>query len=446
MTLEGYIVPIHPIWFHSMSRDHALDATRTFAIWFMIVCHVARLIYEQGYQLATSEKVLSRMRPSFKNADIDGTNTLNLEEFSTLFQNESQTSIKTIFEAYDKNQDLLLTLSEVISSTTRVPLRPSYMSLSLDIEPLCQALFMTMVGVSMLYSLNLTRKPDLWNRLQLRRASELYIIGFVFFVVQFGIQWPWMFIGHGILISISAAIVLCIPLVRNRLLGYLTLIGLWSTLLTLNILDIRIGFINAGNGPFMPHVILSVFGVIAGGILLEKNRRHQQWFLGVMAIIFIISLSQLDFLQYFTYPDDPSAPYGRRDYKASYKVWGGNGLEQIWGIIQGEKLRTSVKTYYNYTATTIPLLMSLCTGVYLFFRGLGPLTEKLSPLWSVGKHSLGVYMLHLILIALCTVIFGSMRPFDTAMEINFAFVVILLICYAYAFFKERRLRIKRLSK
>ena len=70
---------------------------------------------------------------------------------------------------------------------------------------------------------------------------------------------------------------------------------LWTTLLTLNILDIRIGFINAGNGPFMPHVILAVFGVIAGGILLNDNRTHQKWFIGVMAVILMVSLSQLDF-------------------------------------------------------------------------------------------------------------------------------------------------------
>ena len=81
--------------------------------------------------------------------------------------------------------------------------------------------------------------------------------------------------------------------------------------------------------------------------------------------------------------------------------------------------------------------MSLCTGVYLFFRALGPLTKILSPLWSVGRHSLGVYMLHLILISLCTVIFGSLRPFETATEINLALAVIVLICYGYAFFKER---------
>ena len=88
--------------------------------------------------------------------------------------------------------------------------------------------------------------------------------------------------------------------------------------------------------------------------------------------------------------------------------------------------------------------MSLCTGVYLFFRGLGSLTERLSPLWSVGRHSLGVYMLHLILIALCTVIFGSMRPFDTALEINLAFESSLRFA-TVMHYSKRRLLITRQS-
>ena len=85
-----------------------------------------------------------------------------------------------------------------------------------------------------------------------------------------------MFIGHGILLSISSAIVLCLPLVRNVQYAYVAFLVLWSSLLTLNIMDIRIGFVNAGNGPFMPHVILSVFGVIAGGILGGRGKTKNQ--------------------------------------------------------------------------------------------------------------------------------------------------------------------------
>ena len=124
---------------------------------------------------------------------------------------------------------------------------------------------------------------------------------------------------------------------------------------------------------------------------------------------------------------------------------GSNGIEQVWGMIKGQELKESIRTYYNYTATSIPLLMSLCTGVYLFFRALGPITEKLSPLWAVGRKSLDVYILHLILIALCTVIFGSVRPFETPMQVNTACGVIVLICYGYSLFRERKKRPKPIS-
>ena len=97
-----------------MSRDHALDATRTFAIWFMIVCHVARLIYKEGYQLTDSEGIFARMRPPFKEADLDGTNSLNIEEFSTLFKTTSENVISALFTAYDTNHDLLLSFKIVI--------------------------------------------------------------------------------------------------------------------------------------------------------------------------------------------------------------------------------------------------------------------------------------------------------------------------------------------
>ena len=255
------ILPHSLLWVHYMSRDHALDATRTVAIWFMIVCHVARLIYKEGYQLNDSEGIFPRMRPPFKEADLDGTNSLSIEEFSTLFQNSSDGVISTTFKTFDNNQDLLLSFKEITSGTTRVPLRPFYMDFSLDIEPLCQALFMTMVGVSMLYSLKLTRKPDRWNRSQLRRAGELYAIGFVFFhrtvrdsITEFCRAWhPHFYFFCDCTVSSACS---------KRALRLSDFY--WSVDDTANAQHLRhpnLVLSMRGNGPFMPHVILTVFGI-----------------------------------------------------------------------------------------------------------------------------------------------------------------------------------------
>ena len=420
-----------------MSRDHALDATRTFAIWMMISCHVARLINKKGLQFPQTDQTFSNLRSVFAKLDKDGTKSLSVEEFGSLFPNESQETIQTLFTSCDTSQSALLTYKEFYFGADKVQIRPEWMQFSLDIEPLCQALFMSMVGISLLYSLQITKKPELWSKRQIRRAGELYAIGLIFFVFQYGLQWPWMFIGHGILLSISSAILLCIPLVRRPTITYVAMGALWGAALLLNIYDVKIGFINAGNGPFLPHVLLSVFGLIAGGVLLSTQNKTKILFIGTMLLCASISLYTLDFMQFFEYPDPISEPYGRRDFAATYQSSGSNGIEQIWALLQGTSLKPSVKEYYNYTATSVPLLMAMCTSIYVVFRCLGGLTEKLSPLWLVGRHSLGVYILHLLLIALTTVIFGQMRPFHSEMEVQLCFLVVVLICYGYARFKER---------
>ena len=432
-----------------MSRDHALDATRTFAIWMMVACHVARLINKKGFQFGETNGTYSNLKNIFSRLDTDSSKSLSKEEFGVLFPNETNETITSLFSTCDTSQSSLLTYKEFFYGADKVQIRPDWMQFSLDIEPLCQALFMSMVGISLLYSLDYTVKKHVqnhgrtplgntWRNKQLRRAAELYGIGLIFFIFQYGIQWPWMFIGHGILLSISSAIILCLPLVKSPKWTYFTMIGLWGLALTLNIYDIKIGYINAGNGPFLPHVLLSVFGLIAGGVLMSVQRNTKIIFLGTMASFLVISLFSMDFMDFFDYPTPLSEPYGRRDYAATYQSAGSNGLEQIWTMIQGGTLKPSVKEYYNYTATSVPILMAMCTSIYVFFRFLGPLTAKLAPLWVVGRHSLGVYILHLILIALTTVIFGAMRPFENSMEIHCCFFVILLICYGYSFIKERK--------
>ena len=432
-----------------MSRDHALDATRTFAIWMMVACHVARLINKKGFQFGNTQETYSNLRKTFARLDVDSSKSLSKEEFGALFPNETQETITSLFATCDTSQSALLTYKEFYYGADKVQIRPEWMQFSLDIEPLCQALFMSMVGISLLYSQNYAIKkhaqlnPDepmgnKWRDKQLKRAAELYGIGFLFFIFQYGIQWPWMFIGHGILLSISSAIILCLPLVKSPKWTYVAMVGLWGLAFTCNIYDIKIAYLNAGNGPFLPHVLLSVFGLIAGGVLISEHRKTKLLFLGTMTAFAVVSLLVMDFMDYFDYPTPLSEPYGRRDYAATYQSAGSNGLEQIWTMIQGGSLKASVKEYYNYTATSVPLLMAMCTAIYVIFRAMGALTAKLSPLWIVGRHSLGVYILHLILIALTTVVFGSMRPFDNSIEIHACFFVVLLICYGYSFVKEKK--------
>ena len=421
-------------------RDAALDATRTVAILLMIACHVARLIPKSFYRLLgypqTENHHFIGLKNTFNRANADEKRNLNIEEFSSLFPQEDPDVLAAIFSDVDTNNSGYVLYSELYNAMTTFLLRPTWLQFSLDIEPLCQALFLGMVGVSLVYSMRIAaRKGEVsWGGRQFRRAIELYLIGMIFFLCQYGWQFPWLFIGHGILLTISIAILFWLPLVRRDIGLYVSmvigsLLAIIAIILDLN--NNQFELLNAGNGPVFPHIILTSFGVICAYILLDGGKTHKAIFLLAITGCVIYSFFHGNFMELFDYP------FGRKDFKVSYQL-AGTGPEQIWKLIAGGELPIKPKEYYNYRPGLAPMLMALCTGIYLLFKLLGPITQKLTPLWSIGRHSLGVYILHLILVALTTIVFGSQKPFETSLEVNLCFWVITLICYGYAFWKERK--------
>ena len=199
-----------PDTINAPSRDAALDATRTIAIVLMIACHVARLIPKFFYRITTAPQYeFIGLKKTFANANTNGGRTLNENELSALLENASSAEAKSIFSAIDSSGNGMITYREFYDGMDKSLLRPFWQQFSLDIEPLCQGLFLSMVGVSLVYSMRIAKKKGetAWGGRQLRRAIELYIIGMVFFLVQFGWQWPWTLIGHGILLTISMSFI-----------------------------------------------------------------------------------------------------------------------------------------------------------------------------------------------------------------------------------------------
>ena len=419
------------------SRDAALDATRTMAILLMIACHVARLIPKSYYTLRdATQYTFIGLKKTFTGADLDKNGYLNQKELANLLSESTPEQIETLFTAIDTSKHKPLSYSEFFYAMEKASLRPSWQQFCLDIEPLCQGLFLSMVGVSLVYSMRIAKKKGepSWGGRQFRRAIELYIIGMVFFLFQFGWQWPWTFIGNGILLTISMSILFWLPLVRKDIGLYISLaiLGILTALnFYLDYNEYHFAFVNGGNGPIFSHILLSSFGVVCAYILLDGTKVIKSIFLLIMVGCIVFSLNQESFMMLFDYP------FGRQDYQVMYQQ-AGNGPEQIWKLITGGELIEKEKEYYNYRPGLAPMLMALCTGIYLIFKLLGPITQKLKHVWLVGKHSLGVYILHLILIALTTVIFGSQKPFETKWEVNTSFVIITLLCYGYAFYKKRR--------
>ena len=202
---------------------------------------------------------------------------------------------------------------------------------------------------------------------------------------------------------------------------------------TLESIEFQSVFINAGAGPFFSHSILAAFGVIAGKILLDGNQIQRRSLLLIMGLCAGILLSQHSFKDLFGYP------FGRKEFELVY-LRASSGPEQIWKILSGETIKNSGKYYYNYRVGLAPMLMALCTGIYLFFRLFQPLTKFLQPLWSIGKHSLGVYLLHLIVMALIVVLTGSKRYFTSSLGIHGCFFAVTALCYLYAWYKARQKR------
>jgi hypothetical protein len=305
---------------------------------------------------------------------------------------------------------------------------------------------MSMVGVSLVYSLRIatSRRQDGWTKRQVRRAGELWLIGFVLFFVQRGWQWPWTVAAHGILEAIAEAMLIFLPAVligRNKpLRGALVAGGMTVAMMATDwVLDaqgIRILVLNAGNGCIIPYAIPTGFGVVAAYALLDGGKKAKAGLLVFAVACAAFTLSQVGFEDAF------GKPFGRVSTPAQFKI-AGDGFTQVWKLITDQPLKDYEASYYNFRPGLIPLLFALCTGVYTLFRLLGPVTERLKPLWVVGRHSLGVYVLHLILVAVPVVITGKNRALPEPWKANLGFVAILGLCYAYAFWKDRRAAKKR---
>lgn len=356
-------------------RDAALDATRTFAIWLMVACHVARLIKKS--------------------------------------------------------------------------IRPDWLQLAMLIEPLCQALFMAMVGVSLVYSLRVAdhRGETGWWKRQVRRVGELYVIGFIMFFAKRGWQWPWSVTSSGILTAIGEAMLLFLPPVllarKNPKLGMA--LGVGSVLLLaaadygLDASGTRLLVLNAGNGSILPYSILTGFGMLSAYVLLDGGKAAKAALAAALVVAAGVTLRRYGLEEVF------DKPIGRVSTPAQFEI-ATNGIVQLYKMATGGELKDYEASYYNFRPALTPLLMAMCGGIYAFFRLLKPVTDRLGPLWIVGRHSLGVYVLHLVLVALAVVIAGKNRALNDPLQVQAGFVVILGLCYGYAWWKERRAKAKKAAR
>ncbi len=304
--------------------------------------------------------------------------------------------------------------------------RPEWLSGVLLYEPLIPSLFLFLVGVSLTHSLARARDRRDWLSRQGRRAVMLWMISALFFALEHGIRSPDMLTASGILANIAYAVAITGTLLvapRKRLALTLALLAGAAAFVILDFGEIAVFAVNAGNAPFLPLWLFAIAGALCGLMSARLLTIASAITLGVGAFIALrAGLHDL-----FT------APLGRSDASRLLPA----------PLTGGEPLHVR---YYNFRT---PLVL-FCLGAHMasltaLRRLLRDTPERLaSHVFSIGRHALGAYILHLALLA-ALVVAGGPRPLHTPWQGNLVVVTVVGICLIWSIWRENRIRAKNID-
>lgn len=301
---------------------------------------------------------------------------------------------------------------------------PSWLNQCLNfffaIEPFTSASFLFLVGVGLNLSYQNTKlNYSSWLKNNVIKSGQLYLIGILFFFMEYGLQVPEMFLGPSILSVIALAIVslsLCLTSPVFLLWGSI-LIGAIS----LSCEGMAVTGINTGPGGAFPLILFTFLGYLSYDFIKTKNKLG--W--GILAF---------GTISWF-YPHLPTEHW-TQTYPSIYNHFlsGQTGFDYIQSM--GEVNGYTKVGFWNHTLVSvfrilIPLFIILYFSVKLSMRlksiTLGHLLARL------GRHALGLYLLHLTIIALCD--FSNFKPTSALLDWLFIFGLVIIGNY-YAKFKE----------
>ena len=328
---------------------------------------------------------------------------------------------------------------------TATSARPWWGEPSLVLEPLCQALFVGLVGVSLALSWEAAQGRGgaawPWLRAHLRRAGELMGLSVLFFLLERGPTWPHLLLSTGILFIIAAAIVIFAPIVPRRgALAWSAVLtfGLWSVAMVMDHREIWVLGFNAGNGPLLPTAIHAGFGLTA---VLCWRRFGWKGAAGVLAVAALAAAAVLGVAGSFVAALD--SDWGRTSHILTFRG-SGHGLQNAWAMIQGEDLRNMRASFFNPKPRMIPIVAAMVAWLYLLLALARPLLARVST-WglAMGRYALGVYVLHLVLVALPVVVAGRMQAFREPWQSSGYLLLTLALCQAYAMARTLQHRRRR---
>jgi len=288
------------------------------------------------------------------------------------------------------------------------------------LEPLIPTLFLTLVGVSLFYSFGRCNcSPWMWYRRQLLRALGLWLISALFFALEKGIRLPDMFVASGILCTIAYTIVITGLLLITSKSTTMLVSALVAGSLVYLLLD-RQGLnpflIVSGNSPMLPLLLFAVWGV-----LWVRIKPASPYYFIIEILIYLSIGAWL--LHVYGFVDLFSKPVGRSNASRllAAPVFGGD-LKRV--------------AFYNIR----PDLALFCFCVH----GIALRTSRLLLGWTgkvaqavllFGRHSLEMYIVHLLCFALL-VVWGGKRPLHSGEIGTLVLISVMVICWWWGYWRE----------
>jgi Heparan-alpha-glucosaminide N-acetyltransferase, catalytic len=255
------------------------------------------------------------------------------------------------------------------------------------IEPYIAASFLFIAGASLVLSRE--KGGERWLSKIARRTAALFALSAFLFVPQYGLELPDLIVSSGILSAIALALIVCAVALESRrpdaLLASVTAAVLVATFL----LDRSGGTVpglNAGPGGAFPLIAFTALGALA----LRARRRFPT---RTTAVATLASFSACAAVLLYRVP-------WTTERASLYHAHAG---DLALGTLLDSSGARVPEWFWNHSALgavglTFPLMLSLVA-----FTALGPLlgrAQSARPVLLLGRHALGAYVLHLVLLGL----------------------------------------------
>lgn len=275
-----------------------------------------------------------------------------------------------------------------------------FLLLFITIEPIISAMFLFIAGFSLTLSHRKIRHSEpveqrAWLRKILQRAAALYGVAMVFFLAEYGFQWPDFLVSAGVLGTIALSIALSATLLLYSKSPVPLIVATLAVLLATYGLESRgwvVTGLNAGAGGHFPLLVMGFLGTLYG-IGYQK--------LGDNGLLAGLLLSAIIAIMAFVieYPNTFV-------YRSNFAVYSHSLPEQwlqsalhLFSGDGGAGIRQA--GFWNH-ASVFPLRYSFVIMLFLVLaiKGIRHTGNKLLVLLNaLGSYGLTIYVFHLVILA-----------------------------------------------